>query len=51
MGKMCLRLWEMLKNEQIAKGSTIVLLHTGGLQGIMGFNQKYNTELPTSNTV
>ena len=50
-GKMCLRLWEMLKNEQIAKGSTIVLLHTGGLQGIMGFNQKYNTELPTSNTV
>ena len=51
MGKMCLRLWEMLKNEQIAEGSTIVLLHTGGLQGIMGFNQKYNTELPTSNTV
>jgi 1-aminocyclopropane-1-carboxylate deaminase/D-cysteine desulfhydrase-like pyridoxal-dependent ACC family enzyme len=51
MGKMCLSLWEMLKNEQIAKGSTIVLLHTGGLQGIMGFNQKYNTEIPTSNTV
>jgi 1-aminocyclopropane-1-carboxylate deaminase len=51
MGKMCFRVWKMLKNEQIAKGSTIVLLHTGGLQGIMGFNQKYNTELPTSNTV
>ena len=44
--KMCFRLWEMLKNEQIAKGSTIVLLHTGGLQGIKGFNQKHNTELP-----
>tara|TARA_B110000027_G_scaffold128483_1_gene148916 strand:+ start:1257 stop:2189 length:933 start_codon:yes stop_codon:yes gene_type:complete len=50
-GKMCLRVWEMLKNEQIAIGSTLVLLHTGGLQGIKGFNQKYNTELPTSNTV
>jgi hypothetical protein len=35
MGKMCFRVWEMLKNEQIAKGSTIILLHTGGLQGIM----------------
>ena len=50
-GKMCLRVWEMLKNEHIAIGSTLVLLHTGGLQGIKGFNQKYNTELPTSNTV
>ncbi|MAJ52133.1 MAG: 1-aminocyclopropane-1-carboxylate deaminase [Flammeovirgaceae bacterium] len=44
--KMCFRLWEMLKNEQIAKGSIIVLLHTGGLQGVKGFNQKYNTALP-----
>ena len=43
--KMCFRLWEMLKNEQIAKGSIIVLLHTGGLQGVRGFNQKYNTAL------
>ena len=45
-GKMCFRLWEMLKNKQIARGSTIVLLHTGGLQGIRGFNQKHNIELP-----
>ena len=44
--KMCFRLWEMLKNDQIAQWSTIVLLHTGGLQGIKGFNQKHNIELP-----
>jgi 1-aminocyclopropane-1-carboxylate deaminase len=50
MGKMCFRVWEMLKNEQIAIGSTLVLLHTGGLQGIEGFNKRYHTELPTSNT-
>ena len=40
----------MLKNEQIAIGSTLILLHTGGLQGIEGFNKRYHTELPTSNT-
>ncbi len=32
-GKMLYGLWEMIKNGQFAKGSRIVALHTGGLQG------------------
>jgi 1-aminocyclopropane-1-carboxylate deaminase len=45
-GKMFFSVWEMIKNAQIATGSRILLIHTGGLQGIAGFNERYGTKLP-----
>lgn len=45
-GKMFFRVWDMIKNDQIAKGITLLLIHTGGLQGIQGFNFRYGQELP-----
>ncbi len=45
-GKMFFSVWELTKNDQIASGSTLLLLHTGGLQGIAGFNHRFNLALP-----
>lgn len=45
-GKMFFRVWDMIKNDQIAKGSTLLMIHTGGLQGIEGFNFRFDQELP-----
>ena len=45
-GKMCFLHWEMIKNDEIAAGLKLLLLHTGGLQGTIGFNQKYSQHLP-----
>lgn len=45
-GKMFFRVWELVKNDQIARNSTIVLVHTGGLQGITAFNHRYGLSLP-----
>ena len=35
---------ELIKNGYFKKGSTVVFLHSGGLQGIMGYNQQLKTE-------
>lgn len=40
-GKMFYGVWDKVKNDQIAKGSRILLLHTGGLQGVSGFNARF----------
>ncbi|MFY0687858.1 MAG: pyridoxal-phosphate dependent enzyme [Cyclobacteriaceae bacterium] len=45
-GKMFFSVWEMIKNAQIATGSRILLIHTGGLQGIAGFNERHGLQLP-----
>ncbi|WP_369413962.1 1-aminocyclopropane-1-carboxylate deaminase/D-cysteine desulfhydrase [Belliella alkalica] len=45
-GKMIYGLFEMIKNDQIASGSKILILHTGGLQGLAGFNHRYGLSLP-----
>jgi 1-aminocyclopropane-1-carboxylate deaminase len=45
-GKMFFRVWDMIKNDQIAKGTTLLLVHTGGLQGIAGFNFRFGQQLP-----
>ncbi|KEO73095.1 1-aminocyclopropane-1-carboxylate deaminase/D-cysteine desulfhydrase [Anditalea andensis] len=34
------------KVDQIQEGTKILCLHTGGLQGITGFNSRYGTDLP-----
>jgi len=38
-GKMLFRLFEMLKNNTISPHTKILAIHSGGLQGIEGFNQ------------
>lgn len=45
--KMFFSVGEMIKNDQIASGKRILLLHTGGLQGIEGIKQRYQLALPT----
>lgn len=38
-GKMVFGLFDLIKKSYFSRGSKIVVLHTGGLQGIWGFNQ------------
>ena len=46
-GKMFFSVWELVKNAQIARGCTLLMLHTGGLQAIEGFNHRFGVALPT----
>ncbi|MEP0986410.1 pyridoxal-phosphate dependent enzyme [Ekhidna sp.] len=39
-GKCFFAVWDMIKTDKFEKNLEIVLLHTGGLQGISGFNRK-----------
>ncbi|WP_349566535.1 pyridoxal-phosphate dependent enzyme [Ekhidna sp. MALMAid0563] len=39
-GKSFFGVWDMIKTDKFEKNLKIVLLHTGGLQGIKGFNRK-----------
>jgi len=39
-GKCFFGVWDMVKNDSFEENLRIVLLHTGGLQGIFGFNRK-----------
>lgn len=41
-GKMVFGIVDMLNKNKISKDTQILLIHTGGLQGISGFNQKQN---------
>ncbi len=40
-GKLLYGIFDLLKKDYFKKDSTIVAIHTGGLQGIKGFNQRY----------
>ncbi len=39
-GKCFFAVWNMIINDKFEKNLKIILLHTGGLQGILGFNRK-----------
>ncbi|MEQ8906916.1 pyridoxal-phosphate dependent enzyme [Ekhidna sp.] len=39
-GKSFFAVWDMIKTDKFEKNLKIVLLHTGGLQGVEGFNRK-----------
>ncbi len=39
-GKSFFAVWNMINSDKFEKNLKIVLLHTGGLQGILGFNRK-----------
>jgi len=45
-GKMMMGLMDLIKNDYFRPGSNILALHTGGLQGIAGFNQRFGLSLP-----
>ena len=44
-GKMMFGLFDQIKAGFFSKNSTIVAIHTGGLQGIEGFNNKHRTNI------
>jgi len=48
-GKMMFGLLDMIEKEMIPEGSRILTLHTGGLQGIRGFNLRNGTALEEGN--
>lgn len=39
-GKMCFGVFDMIEKDHFPKNSKIVILHTGGLQGIAGMNER-----------
>lgn len=45
-GKMMFGIIELIRKDHFPKGSHLLAIHTGGLQGIAGYNQKYGTSLP-----
>lgn len=44
-GKMVFGLFDMIQKDYFPKGSKILVLHTGGLQGIRGFEQRLGIKL------
>ena len=48
-GKMMYLLIERSAQGFFAPGSTILVVHTGGLQGIHAYNYRYGEQLPSSN--
>jgi 1-aminocyclopropane-1-carboxylate deaminase/D-cysteine desulfhydrase-like pyridoxal-dependent ACC family enzyme len=40
-GKMMFGIYDLIKKNYFQKGTRIVALHTGGLQGIAGFNERF----------
>ena len=45
-GKMAFACWDLLQKKYFKPGSRILLIHTGGLQGNLGFTQRTGIELP-----
>lgn len=41
-GKMMYGVYDMIEKEFFQKGSQILVIHSGGLQGIYGFNERYS---------
>ena len=39
-GKMMFGLWDLIEKDYFRRGSTIIAIHTGGLQGIEGMNER-----------
>lgn len=50
-GKMFFGVFDLVKKGYFAEGSTVVAVHTGGLQGIEGFNARYGELIVHSNSV
>ena len=46
-GKLFYGVWDEIETGKFKDGSTVVVVHTGGLQGIVGFNQRFGELLRT----
>jgi 1-aminocyclopropane-1-carboxylate deaminase/D-cysteine desulfhydrase-like pyridoxal-dependent ACC family enzyme len=46
-GKMAFACWDLLQKKYFKPGSLVLLIHTGGLQGNLGFTQRTGIELPS----
>ncbi len=46
-GKMAFGIWDLIKKNHFLKGSKILMIHSGGLQGNAGFTQLTGIPLPT----
>ena len=44
-GKMMYGLYDLIEQDQFEVGANILAIHTGGLQGIAGFNDRFGTQL------
>lgn len=47
-GKMVFGVWDLLQKDRFPKGASILLVHTGGLQGNAGFFKQTGIDLPTT---
>ncbi len=45
-GKMVFGVWDLIGKDHFSRGSRILLIHTGGLQGNVGFTSKTGIDLP-----
>ena len=45
-GKMMIGIMDLISNNYFPKGSNILVIHTGGVQGNRGINERYNLNLP-----
>lgn len=45
-GKMAFGVWQLIGRNYFSPGSSILIIHTGGMQGISGFSQKTGIDLP-----
>lgn len=46
-GKMAFAVWDLLQKKYFKPGSRVLLIHTGGLQGNLGFTQRTGILLPS----
>lgn len=46
-GKAAFAMWDLIQNNYFQKGSSILLIHTGGIQGNLGFIERTGINLPT----
>ncbi|REG88502.1 1-aminocyclopropane-1-carboxylate deaminase/D-cysteine desulfhydrase [Algoriphagus antarcticus] len=46
-GKMAFGIWDLIKKNHFAKGSKILMIHSGGLQGNTGFTERTGISLPS----
>ena len=44
-GKMAYGILDLAENGYFKKGSTVIMVHTGGLQGIAGYNKRYGANI------
>ena len=45
---MMIGIFDLAAKDYFPKGTTILALHTGGLQGNKGMNERFNFSLPTN---